>query len=98
MGKPYRKWAEVKAELMEDAEFKQEWEETKPFRQVASEVIRVRCEKGLTQKELAEMIGTTTSAISRLESLNYGRVTLSTLVKIAKALNLELDIHFREAS
>ena len=97
MGKPYKKWADVKSELMKDVDFKAEWEATKPFRQVASEVVRVRCEEGLTQRELAERIGTSVSAISRIESLNYGKVSISTLVKIADALNLELEIRFKKA-
>jgi len=97
MGKPYKKWSAVKAELMKDTEFQQEWDATQPFRQVASEITRVRCENGLTQRELAERIGTSVSAISRIESLNYGKVSLNTLVKIANTLNLQLEIRFKKA-
>lgn len=97
MGKPYQKWADVKAELLQDSDFANEWDASKPFRQVASEVSRIRCEKGLTQKQLAERIGTSVSAISRIESLNYGKMSLSTLIKIANALEVELEIKFLEA-
>lgn len=98
MGKPYQKWSDVKAELMKDADFSEEWLASKPFRQVASEVARIRCEKGLTQRELAKLVGTSYSAISRIESLNYGKVSLTTLVRIAEALGVELQISFKEAS
>lgn len=98
MGKPYQKWSDVKVELMQDPDFKAAWDASKPLRQLASEVTRIRCEKGLTQKELADRIGTSTSAISRIESLNYGKMSISTLVKIAEALDMELEIRFKEAS
>jgi len=93
--KPYETWQTVKAQLLaEDPLFRMEWEYSKPFRVVATELIRIRSEAELTQKQLAEKIGTTPSVISRLESLDYGRVTLSTLQRIAHALDLELDIRF----
>lgn len=97
MSKASRKWSDVKAELIADSEFREEWLATRTFRQVASEVVRVRSEKNLTQQELAALIGTTKSTISRIESLNYGRVTITTLDKIARALGMELEVRFKEA-
>jgi predicted transcriptional regulator len=38
---------------------------------IIEEIITVRQEKNLTQKELAELVGTKQSNISRLESGNY---------------------------
>ncbi len=54
-------------------------------------MIRARAGSGLTQAELAERMGTTQSAIARLES---GRVspTVETLQKYARALGKRLKI------
>jgi len=54
-------------------------------------IIRRRIERGLTQKELAKKIGTTQSAVSRLESGRYNP-TIDFLRILAKALNRELKI------
>ena len=51
-----------------------------------------RAEAGLSQTELAKLIGTTQSVISRLEDADYEGHSLSMLNKIAQALNLEIRI------
>ena len=51
----------------------------------------VRREKNLTQKGLAELIGTRQSNISRLESGNYNP-TLDFLQKIALAMGKKLEV------
>ena len=58
-----------------------------------SEIVRTaRLGVGLTQAQLAERIGTTQSAISRLES---GRIlpSLATLERVAKACGSALELH-----
>lgn len=91
-------WKDVHEEFMQDPEYREEWERTKPFREIANEIVRVRTEAKLTQRQLAEKIGTSYSTICRIESLEYGRVTFSTLVRIAQALGLELEVRFKKAS
>jgi transcriptional regulator with XRE-family HTH domain len=56
---------------------------------IAARVRAARCERGLTQVELASRAGLTTGTISRLER---GREppTVSSLVRIAEAMGLEL--------
>jgi len=49
-----------------------------------------REERGLTQAELAEMMGTKQSAISKLEDPEGGDVLLSTLMKAAHAFDCAL--------
>ncbi|SKA06109.1 Helix-turn-helix [Pilibacter termitis] len=62
---------------------------------IAMEIIRLRDKAGLTQSQLAELIGTKQSAIARLE--NGDTIpTVQTLNKIAHALHRRLDIHFVE--
>ena len=64
------------------------------FAQVAEKVSRRRKELGLSQAELAELTGTTQSAIARLEA--GGRPPrIDTLLRIAEALDCELIVDLR---
>ena len=64
------------------------------FGQIAEQVIEQRKARGLSQKELAELTGTTQSAIARLES--GGRPPrIDTLLRIAEALDCELIVDLR---
>ncbi|MBO0947254.1 helix-turn-helix transcriptional regulator [Fibrella forsythiae] len=56
-------------------------------------VKRVREEKGLTQAELADLVGTSRAVIGNLESDRYSP-TIKTINKVAKAMGLSLRITF----
>jgi transcriptional regulator with XRE-family HTH domain len=60
--------------------------------EVAQSIYALRKEAGLTQKELADLIGTTQSVISRLEDADYEGHSLSMLSRIAHALKRRLII------
>lgn len=62
-----------------------------PFEAIARQVILRRGELGLTQKELAERVGTSHSAISRLES-GRRRASIATLERVSEALGLRLVV------
>jgi ribosome-binding protein aMBF1 (putative translation factor) len=59
---------------------------------VAQMIYDARTEAGLTQKELAQAVGTTQSVISQLESAEYKGHSLSMLERIAKALNRRVEV------
>jgi transcriptional regulator with XRE-family HTH domain len=61
---------------------------------LADAVLRTRIERGWSQTELAERVGTKQANISRIES-GLGNPTLNLLQKIIKVL--ELDINFSPA-
>ena len=64
------------------------------FARIAEQVTEQRKARGLSQKELAELTGTTQSAIARLES--GGRPPrIDTLLRIAEALDCELIVELR---
>jgi ribosome-binding protein aMBF1 (putative translation factor) len=64
------------------------------FAQIAEQVAARRRELGLSQAELAEICGTTQSAIARLES--GGRPPrIDTLLKLAHALDCDLVVELR---
>lgn len=60
--------------------------------QVAQLIYDLRTEAGLSQAQLAEMIGTTQSVISRLEDADYQGHSFSMLEKITRALNRRIRI------
>ena len=67
------------------------------FAQIAEQVVDRRRELGLSQAELAEICGTTQSAIARLES--GGRPPrIDTLLKLAHALDCDLAVELRPRS
>lgn len=86
-------WKEAKKIINKDPEVLEELKNLELEYQIKNQIITLRKEKKLTQKELAELIGDKQSNISRLESGNYNP-TLAKLKKIADCLNQRLDIRF----
>lgn len=84
---------EVKQLLFQDEEIKNEYDALSPIYDIKKELIRLRLEQGLSQRDLAELIGTKQSAISRLENGSYNP-SVEFLSKIAHALGKELHISF----
>lgn len=66
-------------------------------REIAWLLIRFRMDRGLSQAELAEMVGTSNSQISRIESGRH-RTNLDTLTRIAHALDVRLVLGFESTS
>jgi predicted transcriptional regulator len=60
--------------------------------EVARLIYDLRTEAGLTQAQLAEIVGTTQSVISRLEDSDYEGHSLSILSRIAVALRKKLTV------
>jgi len=90
-GRSYKK---LKRELLKDREIKKTYDQLGPEFNLIYLLIKKRLEKGLSQKELAEKIGTKQSAISRFESGNYNP-SLAFLQKITNALGVELKISIK---
>ncbi len=66
---------------------------TEVNKKLANEIIRIRTEQGITQKELALLCGIQQSNISRLENGSYNP-SIHLLEKIALAVGKELVIEF----
>ena len=77
--------------MMEDPEFAAAWEDAREEFSIAREIIRTRVAAGMSQKELAEKIGTTQSVIARLESGAH-TPSVSTLKRVAEATHSKLRI------
>ncbi len=61
---------------------------------VARKIYDLRIKAGLTQKQLAKMVGTTDSVISRLEDADYEGHSMAMLTRIAAALDKRVEIRF----
>lgn len=87
------KLAELKKQLMKNPEVRREYEIVDAEYTLIEEMIRARMNAHLSQSELAVKIGTTQSAIARLES---GRVSpsLATLRRYAAATGRQLKVGF----
>ena len=62
--------------------------------QVARKIVELRTGAGLTQRQLAKLVGTTASVICRLEDADYEGHSLAMLNRIAAALNRRVEIRF----
>ena len=88
---------ELLQKKMKDKDFKKEYDELEEEYTLAKEVIELRTRKNLSQKELAELIGTSQPSIARLESGKYKNVSLSFIRKVAKALDAVPELHLKHA-
>jgi ribosome-binding protein aMBF1 (putative translation factor) len=61
---------------------------------IACEILAMRTKAGLTQKQLADKIGTRQSVIARLEDADYDSHSLKMLQRIADGLGKRLAIRF----
>lgn len=64
---------------------------------VARKIYQLRRRAGLTQGQLAKLVGTTTSVISRLEDAAYQGHSLAMLRRIAGALDKRVELRFVSA-
>ena len=84
-------WSKAKEIICKNKEVQNELKMNEAEYKIIEEIITARREKNLTQKCLAELIGTKQSNISRLESGNYNP-SLYFLQKIALAMGKKLEV------
>jgi transcriptional regulator with XRE-family HTH domain len=69
-------------------------EEARANEEIARRIRELRTAAGLTQTQLARLIGTTASVICRLEDADYEGHSLAMLRKIGGALNQRVEVRF----
>jgi transcriptional regulator with XRE-family HTH domain len=90
----YSRWTEIKGKRSApSAETRAGIEQDLALGQL---IYDLRTEAGLSQRELAERMGTTQSVISRLEEGGGARNRIDTLARVATALNRHLVLSFPE--
>ena len=72
--------------------FKKAYEDLEEEYALAKEMLSARARVGLSQEAVAELMGTTKSAISRLEAAGKHAPSLTTLKKYAHAVGCHLEI------
>jgi ribosome-binding protein aMBF1 (putative translation factor) len=81
-----------------DAQLEQYIADERDRLNIAELIYSARSEAGLTQTELAKLVGTTTSVISRLEDSDYEGHSMNMLKRIASALGKNIRVEFTARS
>lgn len=84
-------WKQLKAELLKNKVVKKEYDKLTPRYEAISGLISARIKRGITQKELAQKIGTKQSAIARFEAGNVNP-SLGFLEKMAEVMGYRISI------
>lgn len=84
---------QMRAKALRNADVKSEYEKLSDECSLLDEFLNARAAQGLTQAQVAEKIGTTQSAVARMES-GSGKhsPSLATLSKYAEALGCKLEV------
>jgi transcriptional regulator with XRE-family HTH domain len=89
-------YEEFRAQQLADPAVRKEYDALETEFALAREILELRMERNLTQKELAERMGTSQPAIARVESGNYRNVSLAFIRRLAEALGADPEIHLRK--
>ena len=94
--KATKTWRDMLDESLDDPEFRKEWEAANAELVELDNILSARAEAGLTQAEVALRMGTTQSAVARLENnLIRGKLPSGrTLTRYAEALGKRVWISF----
>lgn len=98
---PVKGHEQLIAEWMTDPAFKAEYDALEEEYRLTREMLLARKRAGLTQKEVAELMGTKAPAIARLESsstTDRHSPSINTLRKYAHAVGCKLEIHLKPLS
>jgi predicted transcriptional regulator len=87
---------EIERRLLADPEVKSEFDALGPAFEIAAELLRARKRTGLSQAELAERMGTSQSAIARLES-GETLPSTKTLLRFAEATGSKIQLRLSAA-
>ena len=79
-------------EQMKDPDFARRYQKAGEAWEVALQLAVLRKKAGLSQKELAQRVGTSQQQISRLESTSYEGHSLSMLRRVAEVLGATVHI------
>ena len=87
---------ELKSRLLANPEVKAKYDALAPEFEISAELVRARLRAGLSQSELAARMGTSQSAIARLES-GHGLPSTKTLLRFAEATGSKVQLRLSAA-
>jgi DNA-binding XRE family transcriptional regulator len=82
----------LKERALKNPKIKAEYDRLGPVYEVVGAMVEARHDEGLTQKEVADRMGTTQSAIARLENARQ-MPSLEFVTRYAAAIGRKIDIH-----
>ncbi len=84
-------WKELKKAMLQDPDFKREYDALEPEFRISSELIQARLDKKLTQQQVADKAGMTQNMIAKLES-GTTNSSIATISRVAGILGKELKL------
>jgi len=92
-----KKWEDVKKDMYKkDPGMKRRVEREKQKTRLAWQIRNLRQQAGISQEQLARIIGTSRTAITRMENEGYDRYLVRTLRRVAEALDAVLIVGLRK--
>jgi len=79
---------------LRDPEYSEGYAESFLNSYIATQIKVIREQRKLTQADVAKEMGTTQTAISRIENVNYPAWNIKTLKKLARAFHVRLRVSF----
>jgi transcriptional regulator with XRE-family HTH domain len=92
----------ARSELLEslrDRNYRNEFVKERVRSSIALQIQALRLQRNkMTQKELGEALGMAQAWVSKLEDPDYGKMSVATLLRLAEAFDIDLEIKFRPFS
>lgn len=82
------------ANELNDKEMRDAYVDAQTRVKIAHQIKSIRAQRGWSQGELGKILGKPQSNVSRLEDVQVGKYTLSTLLELASAFNVGLVVEF----
>lgn len=82
------------AEKLQDKEYRDAFVSQGIFSRLPLKIRALREQRRLSQKQLGEKTDVAQAWVSKLEDPNYGKLTLSTLLRLASAFDVGLEVDF----
>lgn len=86
-------YKEYNNKCLEDSNFKKEYDDLEPEYDIINAMIKVRKEKGLTQKQLSKLTGISQADISRIEN-GTRNPSLEMIKRLATGMGMRLKLEF----
>ena len=86
-------YKEYNNKCLEDSNFKKEYYDLEPEYDIINAMIKVRKEKGLTQKQLSKLTGISQADISRIEN-GTRNPSLEMIKRLATGMGMRLKLEF----
>ena len=95
--KEYNSVLELVKDISDDKSFQKEFEKEVADKSLSKTLFTMRCQKGITQTRMAELLGCTQGRLSKLENASVNSIKVSDLLAYSKVLELDMTVQFHES-